>query len=85
MSHNDEANLQLLRATTGGLPYRPTSYTCVTAFVDSFPKNKSTEFEQKHFPAAESAWQAESPFPQIYNKHYRKTILLTLKQTIEKT
>jgi hypothetical protein len=85
MSHNDEANLELLRATTGGLPYQPASYTCIKDFTDNFPKKKATEFEQEYFPAAESAWQPEPPYPRIYTKHYRKTILLALKQTIEKT
>jgi hypothetical protein len=79
MSYNDEENLQLLRETTGGLPYKPATYTCITEFTDNFPQKKATEFEQQYFPATESAWQPEAPFPKIYTKNYRKSILLTLK------
>lgn len=85
MSHNDEESLEFLHATTGGLPYNPPTYTCITEFTDSFPQKQATEFEQEYFPAAESAWQPEPPYPRIYNKHYRKTILSSLKQTIAKT
>ena len=85
MSHHDEESLEFLRSTTGGLPYRPATYTCITEFTDNFPKKKATEFEQEYFPAAESAWQPELPYPRIYTEHYRKTILSTLKQTIAKT
>ena len=79
MSHNDEESLEFLRATTRGLPYKPATYTCITEFTDNFPKKKATGFEQEYFPAAESAWQPESPYPRIYNKHYRKSILSTLR------
>lgn len=85
MSYDDEANLELLRATTGGLPYKPASYTCIKEFTDSFPKKQATEFSQEYFPAAETAWQPEPPYPRIYTKDYRKTILSTLKQSIGKT
>jgi len=78
MSYDDEQNLNLLRATTRGLPYKPPTYTCITEFTDSFPKKKATEFEQEYFPAAESAWQPEPPYPRIYTKDYRKSILSTL-------
>jgi len=79
MADHDEENLQLLRETTGGLPYKPATYTCITEFTDNFPKQKATEFVQEHFPAAESAWQPEPPYPKIYTKSYRKSILLTLR------
>jgi hypothetical protein len=85
MMHNDKHNLELLFATTGGLPYNPPSYTCIREFADSFSKLELLAFEQEYFPAAESAWQPEPPYPRIYNKHYRKTILSSLKQTIAKT
>jgi hypothetical protein len=85
MTYNDAHSLELLRATAGGLPYKPATYTCITEFTDNFPKKKTVEFSQEYFPAAESAWQPESPYPRIYTKHYRKSILLTLKQTIGKT
>lgn len=79
MTYNDEYNLELLRATAGGLPYKPATYTCINDFTDNFPKKKVTEFVQEYFPAAESAWQPEAPFPKIYTKSYRKSILLTLR------
>ena len=79
MTYNDGENLRLLRETTGGLPYKPLTYTCITEFTDSFPKKNATEFEQEYFPAAESAWQPEPPYPRIYTKTYRKSILSTLK------
>jgi len=79
MSHNDEENLQLLRDTAGGFPYKPASYTCITEFTDNFPIKKATEFAQEYFPAAESAWQPEKPYPKIYTKSYRKSILSTLR------
>ena len=78
MSYDDEANLELLRSTTGGLPYNPPSYTCIVEFTDNFPKKKATEFVQEHFPAAQSAWQPDAPYPRIYTDSYRKTILSTL-------
>ena len=78
MSYNDEANLELLRATAGGFPYNPPSYTCIKEFTDNFPKKNIPEFSQEYFPAAESAWQPEPPYPRIYTKTYRKTILSTL-------
>jgi hypothetical protein len=79
MSDHDEENLQLLRATAGGLPYKPATYTCITEFTDSFPQKKTSTFVQQHFPAAETAWQPENPYPKIYTKHYRKSILSTLR------
>ena len=79
MSHNDEANINLLRATTGGLPYKPPTYTSITEFTDSFPTKKASTFVQEYFPAAESAWQPEPPYPRIYTKTYRKSVLSTLR------
>lgn len=79
MSYDDEANLELLRSTGGGFPYRPATYTCITEFTDSFPRKKDTTFVQEHFPAAQSAWQPEPPYPRIYTKDYRKSILSTLR------
>lgn len=82
---NDKHNLELLFAITGGLPYRSATYTCIREFTNNFPKKKAQSFVQEYFPAAESAWQPEPPYPQIYTKTYRKSILSSLKQTIEKT
>ena len=79
MSYDDEENLNLLRATAAGLPYKPATYTCITEFTDSFPQKKVTEFVQEHLPAAQSAWQPEAPYPRIYTKDYRKSILSTLR------
>jgi len=79
MSDHDEENLQLLRNTAGGLPYKPATYTCITEFTDSFPQKKATTFVQQFFPAAETAWQPEAPYPKIYTKSYRKSILSTLR------
>jgi hypothetical protein len=84
MSHNDEQNLEFLRATTKGLPYNPPRYSCIQEFTDSFPKPEPAAFIPE-LRAAQSAWQPEPPYPRIYTKHYRKSILLTLTQTIEKT
>jgi len=79
MSDHDEENLQLLRATTSGLPYNPATYTCITEFTDSFPQKTAPAFVQHYFPAAETAWQPEAPYPKIYTKHYRKSVLSTLR------
>lgn len=79
MAYNDEENLQFLRDTAGGLPYKPATYTCITEFTDNFPVKKATEFVQEYFPAAETAWQPEPPYPRIYTRHYKKSILSTLR------
>jgi hypothetical protein len=81
---SDEHNLELLFATTGGLPYRPATYTCITEFTDSFPKKKADAFVAP-LPDTEPAYQPEAPYPRIYTKDYRKSILSTLKQPIGKT
>ena len=77
MSHNDEQNLELLRATTGGLPYRPPSYTCITEFTNSFPQKKVNEFVAP-LPDAKPAYQPEAPYPRIYTKNYRKSVLTSI-------
>jgi hypothetical protein len=81
---SDEHNLELLFATTGGLPYRPATYTCITEFTNSFPKKKADAFVSP-LHDTEPAYQPEAPYPRIYTKSYRKSILSTLKQTIGKT
>lgn len=78
MSHKDEANLKILLATTGGLPYKPPTYTCIKEFTDNFPKKKATEFVQEQFLPAQATWIPEAPYPQIYTEHYKKTLLSTL-------
>ena len=79
MKDTDSQVLALMYELAGGLPYRPATYTCITEFTDNFPKKKATEFVQEYFPAAESAWQPEPPYPRIYTKSYRKSILSTLR------
>lgn len=76
-SHDDD-NLKLLYATTGGLPYRPATYTCITEFTDSFPQRIAQKFtSEPHLP--KPAYKPEDPYPRIYTKDYRKSILTTLK------
>lgn len=77
MTYDDDANLELLRSTTGGLPYRPATYTCITEFTDSFPQKKATAFVAP-LPDAKPAYQPEAPYPRIYTKDYKKTLLSTL-------
>jgi hypothetical protein len=84
MSHDDKHNLELLFATTGGLPYNPLSYTCIREFTNSFPKPAPAAFILE-LRSTDPAWIPEDPYPRIYTKHYRKSVLLTLKQTIAKT
>lgn len=78
MSYDDEANLELLRATTGGLPYKPPSYTCIKEFTDSFPQQKAPEFVSEP-SIAKPAFILEAPYPKIYNNTYKTTILTILK------
>lgn len=77
ISHDNE-NLKLLYGLAGKFPYKPATYTCITEFTDNFPKKKATKFVQEYFPAAQSAWQPESPYPRIYTKNYKRTILTTI-------
>ena len=84
MAHDDNYNLKLLYATAIGLPYNPPSYTSIKEFTNSFPEKETASFVAQP-SAAESAWQLDPPYPRIYTKDYRKSILSTLKQTIAKT
>lgn len=78
MTYDDDANLKLLFSTTGGLPYRPATYTCIKEFSDSFPQQKAPDFmSDPHY--AKPAYRPEDPYPRIYNKSYRKSILSTLR------
>lgn len=78
MTFDDEANLDLLRSTTGGLPYRPASYTCIREFTDSFPQRATPEFMSDPV-LSKPAYKPEDPYPQIYTKDYKKTLLTILK------
>jgi len=79
MNVSDEENLQHLYATTGGLPYNPPSYTCIKDFTDSFPKTVVPEFAASpNLP--EPLWLPEAPYPRIYTKNYKKSILTVYRQ-----
>ena len=83
MMHDDKHNLELLFATTGGLPYNPPSYTCIREFTDSFPTLTAVEFDQEDLLTS-AAWIPEPPYPRLHTKSYRKSVLSSLKQTIAK-
>lgn len=78
MTFDDEENLRLLKATTGGLPYNPPTYTCIKEFTDSFPQRTAPEFMSDPQLAA-PAYIPEEPYPRIYTKDYKKTLLTILK------
>ena len=84
MAFNDEHNLQLLRDLAGRFPYNPPSYTCIREFTDNFPKSEPPVFTADPL-LTKPAWVPEAPYPRIYTKNYRKTILSTLIQSIGKT
>ena len=70
---------RLLYETTGGLPYNPPSYTCIREFTDSFKKHNQTKPEYTASPSVvEPEWQPEAPYPKIYTKGYKKTLLSVL-------
>jgi hypothetical protein len=83
MNHDTES-LILLYELAGGLPHKAPSYTCIQEFANNFPKAEPLPFSAEP-PLAKTAWVPEAPYPRIYTKDYRKTILSTLKQTIGKT
>lgn len=74
MSYDDNENLRLLYATTGGLPYNPSSYTCIKEFSDSFPQQAAPKFASDP-RLAKPAYIPEDPYPRIYTKDYKTTIL----------
>lgn len=75
----DQESLDLLRAQAGGLPYNPPTYTCIREFVDSFPSPAVIKSDFKSEPVLHSPnWIPEPPYPRIYTKHYKKTILSSL-------
>jgi hypothetical protein len=77
VASHDNYNLKLLYATTGGLPYNPATYTRITEFTASFPSVSNQPFsaEPHH---AKPAYEPEAPYPQIYTRDYKKTLLATL-------
>ena len=75
----DEA-MNFLRSTTAGLPYNPPSYTCIQEFTDNFAEHDTNAPEYTASPIVpEPEWIPEAPYPRIYTKDYKKTILSTLK------
>lgn len=76
MTYNDEENLKLLRATTRGLPYNPATYTCIKEFSDSFLKPATAPFVPD-LCISQAAWVLEPPYPRIYTKNYKKSLLTT--------
>lgn len=78
MINSDNESLHLLYNLTGGFPYNPPSYTCIKEFSDNFPKAEPPEFNADPRPT-QSAWMHEAPYPRIYTKDYKKTLLTILK------
>lgn len=75
----DEA-MDFLLATTAGLPYNPPSYTCIREFTDSFVNCKADAPEYTASPILpKPEWIPEAPYPKIYTKNYKKTILKRVK------
>ena len=82
MTRNN-ANVALFRDATRALTYNPPSYTCIREFVNSFPVPTLVEFDPEK-PLANPVWVPEPPYPRIYTESYRKSVLPTLTQTMEK-
>ena len=71
---------QLLYALGGGFEYRPPSYTCIQEFTDNFAEHRAVAPEYTASPIVpKPEWIPEAPYPRIYTKDYKKTILSTLK------
>ena len=81
--HDDKHNLELLFATANRFPYDPPSYTCIKEFTNSFPAPVPVDFAPDDLLAS-PVWVPEPPYLKIYTDSYRKSILTTLTQTIEK-
>ena len=81
--HDDKHNLELLIATANRFPYDPPSYTCIKEFTNSFPAPVPVDFAPDDLLAS-PVWVPEPPYLKIYTDSYRKSILTTLTQTIEK-
>ena len=70
----------LLYALGGGFKYHPPSYTCIQEFTDNFAEHRAVAPEYTASPVpAKPEWIPEAPYPRIYTKDYKKTILSTLK------
>lgn len=78
MTYNDDQNLELLFATTKGLPFNPPTYTCIKEFTDSFPQRTAPPFMSDP-QMSKPAYIPEDPYPRIYTKDYKKTLLTILK------
>lgn len=73
VSHDNE-NLKLLYGLAGEFPYKSATYTCIKEFTNNFPVKEKPAFVALP-PATKSAWQPEAPYPRIYNKNYKTTIV----------
>lgn len=71
---HDNNNLKLLYELAGSLPYNPATYTCIKEFKNNFPVKEKSAFVALP-PATKSAWHTEAPYPRIYNKNYKTTIV----------
>jgi len=75
----DQENLNLLRDLAGGQAYNPPTYTSIQEFTPSLPKlaDISSAFAAAP-PLPQPQYVPEAPYPRIYTKHYKKTILASL-------
>jgi hypothetical protein len=70
----DRENLKLLYGLAGNSVYNPPSYTSIKEFSNNFPTKSVAEFvETPAVPVSE--WLPELPYPRIYTKSYKKTIV----------
>ena len=71
---------KLLYALGGGFEYHPASYTCIQEFTDNFAEHHAVAPEYTASPVVpKPEWIPEAPYPQIYTKDYKKTILTVQK------
>ena len=67
---------RLLYDLAGGYAYHPPSYTCIQEFTDNFAEHRARAPEYTASPpVAKPQWQPEQPYPCIYTKDYKKSIL----------
>lgn len=77
VSHDNE-NLKLLYGLAGEFPYKPATYTCIQEFTDSFLQQEAPAFMSEP-RLSHPAYKPEPPYPRIYTKDYKKTILASLR------
>ena len=76
--NTDLESLRLLYELVRDYTYNPPSYTCIQEFSNNFTEPANLEFTASP-GMPEAHWQLEAPFPKIYTKHYKKSILTTLR------